>query len=910
MISSISPALRASSTTPLILIDGSSYLFRAFHALPPLTTSRGEPTGAIFGVVNMLRKLLTEYRPTQVAVVFDAPGPTFRDDLYPAYKANRPALLAEDLIAQIKPLHNLVRAMGLPLIMMKGVEADDVIATLATRAAEQGLATLIVTGDKDFAQLVNEHVTLLDTMKNATLDRAGVIAKFGVPPEQIVDYLALMGDAVDNIPGVPGAGPKTAAKWLMKYGSLDALVARAAEVSGRIGENLRAALPQLPLARQLVTVRRDLALPIDLTDLHVQPPDDAKLKELFFHLEFHSWLNELLKSDSFSLPNHSPRLPRNYQTIWTLAVLDAWIERLKAAALFAFDTETTDLDYLRAQIVGVSFAVEPGEAAYIPLAHVDFNSPPQLDRDQVLARLGPVLENPRYSKVGHNLKYDLNVLANHGIQLAGIRHDSMLESYVLDSAATRHDLDSLALKFLGERTIHYAEVAGKGVKQISFDQVPVESAAEYAAEDADITLRLHRHFWPRLEARQRERDLYATLEIPLIPVLARMERHGVLIDSSALRAQSRELAGRLLELEQNCHRLAGGVFNLASPNQIQEILFNRMGLPVLEHTKGKKPSTAEAVLEQLAMDHELPRLLLAHRGLAKLRSTYTERLPEQINPITGRVHTNFHQAVAATGRLSSSDPNLQNIPIRASEGRRIRAAFIAPSGYRLVAADYSQIELRIMAHLSRDPGLVAAFIQGRDIHRTTAAEVFSVPLAQVTDEQRRAAKAINFGLLYGMSAFGLARQLSIDRSTAQRYVDLYFSRYSQVRSFMDDIRAIGRKQGFVETLLGRRLYLPEINSGNRQRREYAERAAINAPMQGTAADIIKRAMIQMDHWLETTKIRARLILQVHDELIFEVAEDAVETVSGQVRTIMENAAQLAVPLEVDVGVGCNWDEAH
>ncbi|CAK0774382.1 DNA polymerase I [Gammaproteobacteria bacterium] len=921
--------------TPLVLVDGSSYLFRAFHALPPLTTSRGEPSGAIFGVVNMLRKLIAEHPPERLAVVFDAPGRTFRDDLYPAYKANRPAMPAE-LAAQIEPLHNLVRAMGLPLVMVDGVEADDVIATFATQARAQGLATVIVTGDKDFAQLVDERITLLDTMKNVTMDREGVIAKFGVPPERIVDYLALMGDSVDNVPGVPGVGPKTAVKWLVEYGSLDELIGRVTEVKGKAGENLRAALPHLALARQLVTVRCDVALPVGLADLHPQPPDATALKEWFQRLEFRTWLNELLKSQAAALPvadlfplasssstlatpetvaatkreEPLPAPTRHYQTVWTVEALEVWMGRLTAAKLFAFDTETTELDYIRARIVGVSFAVEAGEAAYIPLAHLDPNAPIQLDRDQVLARLKPLLEDPGHAKLGHNLKYDMNVLANHGIRLAGIRHDSMLESYVLDSTATRHDLDALVLKFLGERTIHYEDVAGKGAKQISFDQVPIDRAAEYAAEDADISLRLHHQFWPRLNADERQRELYETVEVPLIPVLSRMERNGILIDSAALRTQSRELAVRLFKLEKTCHRLAGCVFNLSSPKQIQEILFERMKLPIHERTPTGQPSTAESVLEQLAAEYELPRLLLTHRGLAKLRSTYTERLPEQVSTTTGRVHTSFHQAVAATGRLSSSDPNLQNIPIRTPEGRRIRTAFIAPPGYQLLSADYSQIELRIMAHLSGDPGLVAAFAAGRDVHRATAAEVFGVPLENVSDEQRRSAKAINFGLLYGMSAFGLARQLGIDRGSAQRYVDLYFVRYVGVRRFMDDIRAMARKHGFVETLYGRRLYLPEINSRNRQRREYAERTAINAPMQGTAADIIKRAMIRVDYWLEEMGVKARMVLQVHDELVLEVAEEEVQMVGEQVRAIMASAAQLAVPLEVDVGVGRNWEAAH
>jgi len=931
-MSSFFTQISFSGTTSLVLVDGSSYLFRAFHAVPPLNNSRGEPTGAILGVANMLRRLFFGYLPEQLGVVFDAPGRTFRDDLYPNYKANRPAV-PEELIAQIEPLHDLIRAMGFPLIMVEGVEADDVIATLALQARTQGLTTVIVTSDKDFAQLVDERVTLLDTMKNMVMDREGVIAKFGVPPERIVDYLTLMGDSSDNVPGVPGVGPKTAVKWISEYGSLDELISRAAEVKGKAGENLRMALPHLSLARQLVTLQCNVALPVGLADLRPQPPNHAALKNLWLRFEFRGWDNERQKSPTAnflpttsSVPSYnistmattpidsgigtSPAPARHYYTLWTLEALDAWIKRLSAAKLFAFDIQTTVLDYTRVGIVGVSFAIEPGEAAYVPLAHNDLSAPPQINRAEVLSRLKSLLEDPNHHKLGHNLKDDISVLASYGIQLNGIRHDSMLESYILDSTATRHDLDSLALEFLGGRTVHYENIVGKGVKRISFDQVPVERATEYAAEDADITLRLHRQFWSRMKAEERLREIYETIEVPLIPVLSRMERHGILVDPIILRAQSRELAAQLLELEQTCHRLVGYVFNLASPKQIQEILFDRMKIPVLERTPTGQPSTAESVLEQLAPEYEFPRLLLIHRGLSKLRSMYTERLPEQINPITGRVHTSFNQAVAATGRLSSMDPNLQNIPVRTPEGRRIRSAFMAPPGYQLVSADYSQIELRIMAHLSGDPGLVAAFAEGRDVHRATAAEVFCVSLDQVTNEQRRAAKAINFGLLYGMSAFGLARQLGIDRNAAQSYVDLYFNRYAGVRRFMDDIRVSARTNGFVETIYGRRLYLPEIHSRNRQRRDYADRTAINAPMQGSAADIIKRAMIQVDHWLETTGIPARMVLQVHDELILEVVEEEVPKVCEQLKTIMRNAAQLIVPLEVDVGVGKNWDEAH
>ena len=893
------------------LVDGSSYLFRAFHALPLLTTSQGQPTGAVLGVANMVRRLLAEQPFTHLGMVFDAFGPTFRDRLYPAYKAHRPPTPPE-LLAQFEPLQALLTALGLPVLVFPDVEADDVIATLTRQAVSQGMATLIVSGDKDLAQLVGDHVTLLDTLKNVTLDRDGVIAKFGVPPERMVDYLTLVGDSVDNVPGVPGVGPKSAVKWLTDYGSLAQLHAAAGTIKGKVGEKLRGHLPSLALTQQLVTLRQDLVLPWTIADLERRPADKVALAAQLQQLEFGSWLQELLSDSPPELALTPPRPLRRYSVIATPQQRDDWLARLASAELFALDTETTSLDTQQARIVGLSFAVEAGEAAYLPLAHNYLGMPPQLDRDDTLARLRPLLEDPARGKLGHNLKYDMSVLANHGIALAGIRHDSMLQSYVLDSTATRHDLDSLALKFLGERTVHFEEVAGKGTNQISFDQVPIPQAGEYAAEDADITLRLHQQFWPRLQSEPLRRELYQDLEIPLIPVLSRMERHGLLVDVALLRAQSRELAQALGELERLCHQLAGLTFNPASPKQVQEVLFEHLKLTTqrTQRTPGGTLSTAETVLEELAENHELPRQILVFRSLAKLRSTYTERLPAQVNPLTKRVHTSFHQAVAATGRLSSSDPNLQNIPIRTPAGRRIRAAFIAPPGYRLLAADYSQIELRLMAHFSGDPGLTNAFHQGQDVHRATAAEVFGIPLHQVNDEQRRAAKAINFGLIYGMSAFGLAQQLGISRTNAQGYVTDYFARYPQVKCFMEDTRLFAREHGYVETLYGRRLYLPEINARNKQRREAAERTAINAPLQGSAADLIKRAMIDVDHWLQETKRDARLVLQVHDELVLEVAESEIAKVGEHIAHLMTRFIQLTVPLVVEVGVGKNWQEAH
>lgn len=895
----------------LVLVDGSSYLYRAFHALPSLTTSGGQPTGAIYGMTGMLRRLLSEYHPTHAAVVFDAPGRTFREDLFPDYKAHREPM-PQELVAQVGPLQDVVRALGFPLVSEPGVEADDVIGTLARRAEAAGYRVVISTGDKDLAQLVSDRVSLVNTMDNTRLDPAGVATKFGVPPERMVDFLALVGDPVDNVPGVPKVGPKTAAKWLGEHGSLDGVVAHAGEISGKVGENLRASLGLLPLSRDLVTVRCDLELPVGPEDLHMGPPDTGRLRELFSGMEFKGWLAELLPpgKDAPATAGDPPRSPAEYDTVLTREDFQNWLARLRAADLFAFDTETTSLDYVQAEVVGVSFAVEPGRAAYVPLAHDYPGAPAQLERDWALGQLRPLLEDAERAKVGHNLKYDMSVLARHGVALRGIRYDTMLEAYVLDSTASRPDMDSMALKFLGHRTIRYEDVAGKGSTQVNFDRVPLDQAAPYAAEDAEVTLRLHRTLWPRLEAEPALARLFAEVEMPLVPVLSRMERNGVRVDLEALARQSGELAARIAELEQEAWRLAGQSFNLASPSQLQVVLFEKLQLPVRERTPTGQPSTAESVLQELAALDRLPEVILEHRGLTKLKSTYTDALPQRVSPVTGRVHTSYHQAVAVTGRLSSSDPNLQNIPVRTPEGRRIRQAFVAPPGHRLVSADYTQIELRIMAHLSGDARLLAAFEAGEDVHRATAAEVFGVPLEAVSQDQRRAAKAINFGLMYGMSSFGLARQIGVDRAAAQDYVDRYFARYPGVRRFMDAIREQAREQGYVETVFGRRLYLPEIRSRNRQRRQYAERTAINAPMQGTAADIIKRAMVAVDQWLEESRFPARMIMQVHDELVLEVAEGSVAESVDALRDHMAGAAELRVPLVVDVGAGANWDEAH
>ena len=895
----------------LILVDGSSFLFRAYHAVPPLTSPKGDPTNAIYGVSSMLRKLISEYQSEYITVVFDAPGKTFRNDLYDQYKAHRPPM-PDDLRVQIKPLHDLIRAMGLPLIMESGVEADDVLGALAQHAEQQGFKVIISTGDKDMAQLVTDHIILENTMTNTRMDIQGVIDKFGVKPEQIVDYLALMGDSSDNIPGVPKVGPKTAAKWLEQYQTLENLVANADKITGKIGENLRASLGQLPIAKQLTTIKCDLDLPYDMDYLKRNTIDNDALKIVLAELGFLSWLKTLDNHvESIIVEEEKPAIIEStYEAIFTHQHFNQWLERLENAQLFAFDTETTSLDYSKAEIVGVSFAVTPGKAAYVPLAHHYTGAPDQLNRTEILEKLRPLLENPQKAKLGQNLKYDTHVLANHDITLRGIAHDTMLESYVVNSTATKHNMDDLAKEYLGVTTIHYEDVAGKGAKQIPFQEVAIEEAGPYAAEDADITLQLHQVLMAKLQQHPSLLALYSEIEIPLISVLARIESNGVLIDTAMLSQQSLELAGHIVALEQRAHDLAGHSFNLGSPKQIQNILYDEQKIPVIKKTPKGQPSTEESVLQELALEYPLPKLILDYRSLSKLKSTYTDKLPQQVDDKTGRIHTSYHQAVAATGRLSSSNPNLQNIPIRSEEGRKIRQAFIAPQGYKIVAADYSQIELRIMAHLSADVGLLKAFSAGEDVHRATAAEVFGVALDQVTTDLRRSAKAINFGLIYGMSSFGLAQQLGLSRSQAQSYIDLYFARYPGVKNYMDNIRDQAREQGYVETLFGRRLYLPEIKSRNAARRQYAERTAINAPMQGTAADIIKRAMIKTDQWLLEDKPDAKMIMQVHDELVFEVAENQVESCSALIRNIMSSAADLNVPLLVDIGVGNNWDEAH
>jgi len=891
---------------PFVLVDGSSYLFRAFYALPPLTTSSGEPTGAVLGVTNMLLKLIQEYEPEHVAVVFDAGGKTFRDELFEEYKAHRPPM-PDELRAQVPALLDIVPALGLPLLRIEGVEADDVIGTLVQKAKADNMPSLISTGDKDMAQLVEDDVTLVNTMTNRIMNRDGVKEKFDVTPEQIIDYLALVGDTSDNIPGIPKVGPKTAAMWLKKYRTLDEIVAHADEITGKVGESLRENLEQLELSRKLATIHCDVDLEKGIGDLKRREPDVEKLREIYTRLELKSLLRQLPGNGT------EPALPKadsNYETIFKKTDFERWRKKIKKASLFAFDTETTSLDYMQARIVGVSLAVVPGEAAYIPLAHDYHGAPDQLARDVVLEGLRPILEDDKRSKVGHHLKYDAHVLANHGITLRGMKYDSMLESYVLNSTAVRHDMDSVAEKYLGRKTIHYEDVAGKGAKQLTFNEIPLEQAAPYAAEDADVTLQLHQTLWSQLEKLSGLKKLYEDIEQPLVPVLIDMEHTGVLIDTDMLESQSREIEKKLVRLEKEAFQESGQPFNLGSPKQLQEILFEKLGLPIVRKTPKGQPSTAEDVMQELATDYELPRIILEHRGLSKLKSTYTDKLPEQLDPDTGRVHTSYHQAVAATGRLSSSDPNLQNIPVRTTEGRRIRQAFIAPEGCRLLAADYSQIELRIMAHLSGDKGLLDAFAKDLDIHRATAAEVFGVALDDVSSEQRRSAKAINFGLIYGMSAFGLARQLGIGRSDAQEYVDLYFERYPDVKAFMQDTRQQAHETGFVETVFNRRLYLPEINSRNVQRRQYAERSAINAPMQGTAADIIKLAMIDLHRWLSDSKVDARIIMQVHDELVFETADQDLATLENEVVARMTGAAKLKVPLKVDIGVGSNWDEAH
>lgn len=921
-------------TNPLILVDGSSYLFRAYHAPPHLTNSKGEATGAIYGVVNMLKSLLKQYQPTQMAVVFDAKGPTFRNEMYSEYKAHRPPM-PDDLRSQIEPLHKIIQAMGLPLLCISGVEADDVIGTLARQASAAGRHTLISTGDKDMAQLVDQHVTLINTMTNTLLDPESVKEKFGVAPELIIDYLALMGDKVDNIPGLPGVGEKTAAALLQGLGSIEQIyqqLDQVATLSFRGAKTMPAKLAehkeQLTLSYQLATIKCDVALPYQLADLTIKSVDRQLLAELYRECEFKRWLSEVLSAE----PNPAADSPvaiaettetaatdevrqvidrSQYQTVLTEADFQALLQLLDQAELTAFDTETTSLDYMQAELVGLSFATAAGKAWYLPVAHDYLGAPSQLDRTTVLTQLKPWLENPDKAKVGQNMKYDQSVLARYQIQLQGVRFDTMLESYVLNSTASRHDMDSLALKYLGHSAISFEELAGKGAKQLTFNQIELEKAAEYAAEDADVTLRLHQALWPQLEQNGALAKVLTDIELPLVNILSTIERHGVLIDSKLLAKQSEQLSLRIKELEQQAFDVAGKEFNLASPKQLQEILFEQMKLPVLKKTPGGTPSTAEDVLAELALEYEFPKLITEHRGLSKLRSTYTDKLPKMVNPATGRVHTSYHQAVAATGRLSSTEPNLQNIPIRTEEGRRIRQAFIAPPGKLIMAIDYSQIELRIMAHLSADKALLDAFAKGLDVHKATAAEVFGVSVEEVSGEQRRRAKAVNFGLIYGMSAFGLAKQLGIARHEAQHYVDLYFERFPGVLNYMERTRKQAHEQGYVETLFGRRLYLPDINTRNMGRQKAAERAAINAPMQGTAADIIKLAMIKVQAWIEQhASDKVAMIMQVHDELVFEVNEAEVVSVCHELKNIMASAAKLDVPLLAEAGYGSNWDEAH
>ncbi|HFF8946809.1 DNA polymerase I [Serratia marcescens] len=925
---------------PLILVDGSSYLYRAYHAFPPLTNSAGEPTGAMYGVLNMLRSLLLQYQPSHVAVVFDAKGKTFRDELFAEYKSHRPPM-PDDLRAQIEPLHSMVKAMGLPLLVTPGVEADDVIGTLALEAEKAGHAVLISTGDKDMAQLVTPNVTLINTMNNTILGPQEVCDKYGIPPELIIDFLALMGDSSDNIPGVPGVGEKTAQALLQGIGGLDALYGNLesiATLSFRGAKTMAAKLEQNKevayLSYKLATIKTDVELDLTCAELTVSEPDVDTLQQLFKQYEFKRWLADVeagvwlenkkgagAKAAGAAKPAVAAEAPKalveaklsqdGYVTILDDATFTDWLARLKKADVFAFDTETDGLDTLTANLIGLSFAIAPGEAAYLPVAHDYLDAPSQLDRAYVLEALKPLLEDDKALKVGQNLKFDMSLLARYGIEMRGIAYDTMLESYVLDSVGGRHDMDSLADRYLGHKTITFEEIAGKGKNQLTFNQIALEQAAPYAAEDADVTLQLHLAMWPQLQQSAELLTVFNEIEMPLLPVLSHIERTGVLIDPAILSAHSQELAKRLAELEAQAHELAEEPFNLASTKQLQAILYEKQKLPVLKKTPGGAPSTNEEVLAELALDYPLPKVILEYRGLAKLKTTYTDKLPLMINPVSGRVHTSYHQAVTATGRLSSSDPNLQNIPVRNDEGRRIRQAFIAPEGYRIVAADYSQIELRIMAHLSQDEGLLKAFAEGKDIHRATASEVFGVPLDKVTGEQRRSAKAINFGLIYGMSAFGLARQLGIPRGEAQRYMDLYFERYPGVLDYMERTRQQASEQGYVSTLDGRRLYLPDVRSSNAMRRKAAERAAINAPMQGTAADIIKRAMIEVDAWLQgQEKPLVRAIMQVHDELVFEVHESVIEEASQRIRQLMEDSMTLAVPLKVDVGVGMNWDEAH
>lgn len=908
------------SSSPIVLVDGSSYLFRAFHGLPPLTNSKGQDTGAIYGVISMLKSLINQYKPSHVAVVFDAKGKTFRDDIYPEYKAHRPPM-PEALRSQIEPLHNIIRAMGLPLIVEEGVEADDVIGTLARQASAAGTPLIISTGDKDMAQLVDQHVTLVNTMTNQVLDVAGVQEKFGVGPELIIDLLALKGDKVDNIPGVPGVGDKSALALLNELGGIDAIyqsLDRVAELPIRgaksVAEKLRQHEQEARISYQLATIKTDVALPFSLDTLMVGEADTATLSHWFSELEFKKWSSELSSETPKQQKAESVAVSfkrGDYMTLFTLEQLEQWIAKIEQAGAVSIDTETTSLDYMEAELVGISLCIQLGEAAYIPLAHDYLDAPEQLSREHVLQRLKPVLENETIRKLGQHNKYDKNVLANYGIQLKGLAFDTMLESYILNSTITRHDLDSLSEKYLAHKTVSFEDIAGKGAKQLTFNQIEIDKASQYACEDAEVTLALHQKLWKEIETIPSLAHLLTAVEIPLSDVLARMEQTGVLIDSQKLRQQSQDLARRIGELEKQVYSAAGETFNLNSTKQLQAILFDKLNLPIIKRTPKGAPSTAEEVLQELAYDYELPKLITEHRGLTKLKTTYTDKLPQMINQRSGRVHTSYHQAVTATGRLSSSEPNLQNIPIRNEEGRRVRQAFIARPDFKILAADYSQIELRIMAHLSKDKGLLDAFSQGKDIHSATAAEVFAVAVDEVSQEQRRRAKAINFGLIYGMSAFGLARQLSIPRDEAQRYMDIYFERYPGVLAFMSDTREQAKQQGYVETVLGRRLYLPDINASQAPRRKAAERAAINAPMQGTAADIIKKAMIDVDKWIaQECANDLFMVMQVHDELVFEVRESLAECLAKEVTTKMEQAVTLSVPLVVEAGIGTNWDEAH
>lgn len=914
--------------TPLILVDGSSYLYRAFHALPPLTNSKGKPTGAVKGVINMMRRLQKDYPQSVTAVIFDAKGKTFRDEMYSDYKANRPPM-PDELRQQIEPIHQIIKAMGMPLLSIEGVEADDVIGTLAVQATEQQQPVVISTGDKDIAQLVNQHISLVNTMTNTVLDTEGVLAKFGIPPELIIDYLALLGDKSDNIPGVPGVGEKTALALLQGLGGLDCIYSnldKVADLNFRGSKTMADKLTEhrelAYLSYQLATIKTDVEMELSVTELANQMPNEPELLALFKDLEFKTWINELTeKASNISdqtivedKPEQAPVTPvlaeSNYETVLTTENFESWLQRLQDSSLMAIDTETTGLDYMSAELVGVSVAVEAGHAAYIPFGHDYLGAPQQLSKQQVLEALRPILENPNIRKLGQNLKFDISVLAQHGIELQGVAFDTMLESYVLDSVATRHDMDSLADYYLQHSTTSFSDIAGKGAAQLTFNQIALEQAGPYAAEDADITLSLHQALWPRVCAEPSLQKVFDEIELPLIDVLSRVERNGALVDDMLLFQQSQELADRLRELEDQAWDLAGQQFNLASPKQLAEILFEKLQIPVLKKTAKGAPSTKEEVLQELALDYPLPKVLIEHRGLAKLKSTYTDKLPTMINPVTKRIHTSYHQAGTATGRLSSSDPNLQNIPARTPEGRRVRQAFIAPPEHCLVAADYSQIELRIMAHLSEDKSLLDAFAKGQDIHSATAAEVFGVTLDRVSSDQRRSAKAINFGLIYGMSAFGLARQLNIPRNRAAEYIETYFERYPGVQHYMNSTRHSAAEKGYVETYFGRRLYLPEINSNNALRRQAAERTAINAPMQGTAADIIKLAMISVDKWLHDSQLASRMIMQVHDELVLEVPEQELEQVISGINKCMQGAASLSVPLVVDVGTGANWDQAH